>query len=99
MTRSRHPAPRLGPEERGPVSEGIPTAQVTRLLRLKQIIGDRKAVPPIEPIIPVSSSTWWAGVSEGRFPAPVKIGPNTTAWRWEDIQAFLNQLDAGEGVR
>ena len=67
-------------------------------MRLKQIIGDRKAVPPIEPIIPVSSSTWWAGVSEGRFPAPVKIGPNTTAWRWEDIQAFLNQLDAGGGV-
>ena len=68
-------------------------SSVTRFLRLKQIIGDRKAQPPIEPIIPVSSSSWWAGVKAGRFPSPVKIGPHTTAWRWEDIQVLLDQLD------
>jgi len=68
-------------------------ANVTRFLRLKQIIGDRKAQPPIEPIIPVSSSSWWAGVKTGRYPAPLKIGPNTTVWRWEDIQVLLNQID------
>ena len=70
-----------------------PPANVTRFLRLKQIIGDRKAQPPIEPIIPVSSSSWWAGVKTGRYPAPLKIGPNTTVWRWEDIQVLLNQID------
>jgi prophage regulatory protein len=68
-------------------------SNVTRFLRFKQIIGDRKAQPPIEPIIPVSSSSWWAGVKAGRFPSPVKIGPHTTAWRWEDIQVLLDQLD------
>jgi prophage regulatory protein len=36
--------------------------------------------------IPVSRSTWWQGVKEGRFPKPVKLGPRTTAWRWADIR-------------
>ena len=43
-----------------------------RLLRLKQIIGDPNADPPIPPIVPVSKSTWWEGVRTGRFPKPVK---------------------------
>ena len=49
--------------------------------RLCDIIGDRKADPPIPAVIPVSKSTWWQGVKTGRFPAPVKIGPGITAWR------------------
>jgi prophage regulatory protein len=61
------------------------------LLRLKQIIGDPKADPPIPPIIPVSKSTWWDGVRTGRFPKPVKLGPHTTAWRVEDIRALIEQ--------
>lgn len=55
-------------------------------LRLKQIIGDPKASPPTPPIIPVSASTWWAGVKSGRFPKPVKLSPACTAWRVEDIR-------------
>jgi hypothetical protein len=35
-------------------------------LRLRQIIGDPNAVPPIPAVIPVSKSTWWAGVKSGR---------------------------------
>ena len=30
-------------------------------LRLPQIIGNRNAEPPIQPIIPVCKTTWWAG--------------------------------------
>jgi prophage regulatory protein len=48
------------------------------LRRLQSIIG------PSGPI-PVSRSTWWAGVKSGRFPSPVKLGPRITAWRNEDI--------------
>jgi prophage regulatory protein len=59
-----------------------------QFLRLKQIIGDPHAEPPISAIIPVSKSTWWAGVANGRFPKPVKLGPRTTAWRAADIHAF-----------
>lgn len=61
----------------------------TGLLRIKQILGDPKATPPIPAIIPVSKSTWWSGVKTGRFPQPVKLGPRITAWRVEDIRKFL----------
>lgn len=67
---------------------------VTGFLRLRQIIGNRKAIPPIPPLIPVEKSTWWAGVKSGRFPKPVKLGPRVTAWRVEDIRALIAQ--AGE---
>jgi len=39
--------------------------------------------------IPVSKSTWWAGVASGRYPKPVKLGPRITAWRAEDIHALI----------
>ena len=58
------------------------------LVRLWQIIGDRKKGIP--PIIPVSKSTWWAGVKSGRYPKPTKaFGPRISAWRVEDIRALI----------
>ena len=41
--------------------------------------------------IPVSKSTWWAGVKSGRFPKPVKLAPRITAWRVEDIRKLIEQ--------
>ena len=64
-----------------------------KFLRLKHIIGDPKSKPPIEAILPISKSAWWDGIKKGHYPKGIKIGPNTTAWRWEDIQILLNQLD------
>ena len=43
-------------------------------------------------VIPVSRSTWWAGVRSGRFPAPVKLSPRITAWRVEDIRKLIEDL-------
>ena len=63
----------------------------TGFLRLSQIIGNPRAKPPINPIYPVSKSTWWAGVKSGRFPKPVKLGPRITAWRVEDIRDLIQQ--------
>ncbi len=42
--------------------------------------------------IPVSKTTWWAGVKTGRFPAPGKLGPRMTAWRVSDIRALVERL-------
>lgn len=65
----------------------------TGYLRLHQIIGAPKANPPIPPIIPVSKSTWWAGVKTGRYPQPVRgLGQRITAWRVEDIRSLIQQL-------
>ena len=41
------------------------------------------------PIIPASPASIWRWVKAGRFPAPVKLGPNTTAWRVADLRAWL----------
>lgn len=65
----------------------------TGFLRLKQILGDKKQYPPIPPIIPVSSSCWWAGVKSGRFPKPIKLGPKITVWRAEDIRALIDTIE------
>lgn len=59
----------------------------TGYLRLPQIIGDAKRGIPA--IIPISKSAWWAGVRDGRYPASVKLGPRTTAWRVEDIRRLI----------
>ena len=61
----------------------------TGFLRLKQIIGDPDAEPPIPAIIPVGKSSWWEGVKSGRYPAPVKLGPRMTAWRVESIRDLI----------
>jgi len=63
----------------------------TGFLRLRSIIGDLKANPPVSPIIPVSKSTWWAGVKSGRYPKPIKLGPRIAAWRVEDIQELIRE--------
>jgi hypothetical protein len=64
----------------------------TGYVRLPQIIGNPKADPPIPPVIPVSKSTWWAGIKSGRYPKPVRtLGPRITAWKVEDIRALIEQ--------
>lgn len=68
------------------------TLPATGYLRLYQIIGDKKQSPPIPALIPVSKSTWWAGVKSGRYPKAIKLGPRITAWRVEDICALINHM-------
>ena len=46
-------------------------------------------LPEILKVFPVSKSTWWAGVKDGRFPKPVKLSPKITAWRVEDIRELI----------
>lgn len=67
------------------------TLPETGFVRLPSIIGDAKTDPPIPAIIPVSKSTWWAGVKSGRFPKPIKLGPRITVWRVEDIRDLIHQ--------
>ena len=54
------------------------------LLRLRSILAP-------EGPIPVSRSTWYAGIKDGRFPKPIKLGARVSVWRAEDIQALIKQ--------
>jgi len=77
----------------------FPPLPVTGFLRLPHIIGNPKARPPIPPLIPVSKSTWWAGVKSGRYPAPVKLGPRVTAWPVESIRALIERVARADKPR
>ena len=58
-----------------------------RLLRLQQVL-ER---------IPVSKSTWWAGVRSGRFPESIRMGERCTMWQESDIDAWIEKIsEAGE---
>jgi prophage regulatory protein len=54
----------------------------TGFLRIASVLAPRGPIP-------VSKSTWWAGIKAGRYPQPVKLGPRITAWRVEDIRALI----------
>jgi prophage regulatory protein len=56
----------------------------TGYMRLTDIIA------PAGPL-PISKSTWWAGIKAGRYPKPVKLGPRITAWRVDDIRARIDR--------
>lgn len=45
----------------------------------------------ILPLLPISKSTVWAWVKQGKFPAPVKLSPTVTVWRNSDILNWLEQ--------
>lgn len=69
----------------------------TGFLRLPQIIGkpSTDTDPGIPALIPVSKSTWWAGVRTGRYPQPTRsLGTRITAWRVEGIRALIEAMAA-----
>lgn len=61
---------------RNPISQ-LP---VDGFIRQAQLIPD---------VVPFSPATLWRKVKDGSFPAPVKLSPRVTAWRVEDVRAWL----------
>lgn len=59
-----------------------PAFPETGLVRLSSILAPQGPIP-------VSKSTWWQGVRDGRFPKPQKLGARVTVWRVEDIRALI----------
>jgi predicted DNA-binding transcriptional regulator AlpA len=43
----------------------------------------------IRHIIPFSSATLWRKVKASEFPSPVKLSRRVTAWRVEDVRAWM----------
>ena len=57
-------------------------SSVKRLLRIKEVLAR----------LSISRSSFLEGCRTGRFPKPIKIGPRTTVWKAEDIDAFIENL-------
>lgn len=50
-------------------------------------------------VLPISKSTWWAGVKSGKYPKPVSsnlLGVGVTSWRKNDIQTLINIINDDE---
>lgn len=55
------------------------------LLRLPQVMKE----------VGLCRSSIYAAISEGRFPAPLRISRRAVAWRTEDIDSWKNKLAIG----
>ena len=45
-------------------------------------------------LLPVSPATIWRWVQMGKFPKPFKLGPNTTVWDLDQVEAAIEALKA-----
>ncbi len=59
----------------------------TGYVRLGQILGPKGPLP-------ISRSSWFAGVKSGRFPKPVALGLRSKGYKVEEIRALLAQFDS-----
>lgn len=63
------------------------TLPATGFMRERDLIGSAQARGPI----PFSHATLWRKVKSHQFPAPVKLSAGITAWRVEDVRAWIEQ--------
>ncbi|MCG9078201.1 helix-turn-helix transcriptional regulator [Laribacter hongkongensis] len=68
------------------------TLPQTGFVRQSTLVGDRRTGTP--GILPFSASTLWRRVRNGTFPAPLRLSERVTAWRAEDVRAWIES--AGE---
>lgn len=61
----------------------------------KYRVDDRQLLrlPQVLDLFPVSRSTWYAGVTAGKYPKPIKLGPRTVAWRAGDIFKLIEAME------
>lgn len=84
-----HPHPSNGPE---PHHSGVARTQGKRKAATTQIQPSNAMLwrlPTVLNHVPVSRSSWFAGVKSGRYPKPVQLGARAVAWRAEDIRTLV----------
>ncbi len=66
----------------------------TRFLKIYDIIGNRsKGIPPL---LPICRTTFLQRVKDGTYPAPIKLGERSVAWRQSDILDLLDKIGGGK---
>lgn len=61
--------------------ESAPQFPPDALLRLWQVLL----------LIPISKSSWYAGIKAGIYPPPEKLGPKTSVWPYRKIRPILER--------
>ena len=71
----------LGASRRGgPIQVAFTDLPLVGFVRQSQLIPT---------IVPFSAATLWRRVKSGEFPSPVKLSERVTAWRVEDVRAWI----------
>jgi prophage regulatory protein len=63
----------------------IDTAGNVVLVRLRYIVGPTG-------VLPISRSTFYAGIKAGRYPPPKRLGPRVSVWSKSEIDDLCRQL-------
>ena len=68
-----------------------PLVDPDALYRLKDVIGQPspETGKRTDAIVPISSATVYRWIERGEFPAPIRLGANTVAWRGSDLNEWL----------
>ena len=48
---------------------------------------------------PLDASTLYRGIRKGRYPAPVKVGPGSSRWLRQEVEAALRSMVEGRAGR
>ncbi len=60
------------------------------LVRLSTILGDPKTGRL--GLLPISRSHFYRLIGEHKLPAPIRLGPRTSAWRLRDIEELVERF-------
>ena len=72
----------------------------TKFIRIRELASSpgRNGLPARSGRLPVSCATIWRWVKIKKFPQPVHLGPQITAWRMEDIERWEAEHGALRGA-
>ena len=55
--------------------------------------------PEVEAVTGLSRASIYVKIKAGAFPVPVRLGPNSVAWRAEDIDRWIAELPVATELR
>ncbi|MFZ2387550.1 MAG: AlpA family phage regulatory protein [Polaromonas sp.] len=56
-------------------------------------------LPEVLKRYPMSRTSWYDGIQQGLYPAPLRLGKRTVAWRVYDIEQAIRALNASSPLK
>jgi len=65
----------------------------------RPVVGFIRQSELVPGMVPFSPATLWRKVKSGEFPQPVKLSARVTAWRLEDVHAWMQSRTSAGGAQ
>lgn len=86
------PPPAIAPHPHGTTRRNATATAGDSLPSPPDPVAELWRLPLVLAHIPISRSSWFAGVKAGRYPKPVRLSDRRVAWRASDIRSFVAAL-------